>query len=175
MNTEDVTELLQEPANSSTEEGESKGDEQEFLTFTLGDEEYGVDILKVQEIRGYDTVTSLPDAPEFIKGVINLRGTIVPVLDLRLKFNLSKAEYNDFTVMIILNVADRVVGIVVDGVSDVIDLPEDAIRPTPEIGGTVETQYITGIGTLDNRMLILLDIERLITSADMGLVSATTH
>lgn len=176
MDMDDTTELLkQQTQNGSSDETQKKGNEQEFLTFTLGDEEYGVDILKVQEIRGYDTVTALPDAPEFIKGVINLRGTIVPVLDLRLKFNLSKAEYNDFTVMIILNVADRVVGIVVDGVSDVIELPEDAIRPTPEIGGTIETQYITGIGTADDRMLILLDIERLITSADMGLVSTTTH
>lgn len=157
------------------ESAHSNADHQEFLTFTLGDEEYGVDILKVQEIRGYDTVTALPDAPEFIKGVINLRGTIVPVLDLRLKFNLSKAEYNDFTVMIILNIAERVVGIVVDGVSDVIDLPEEAIRPAPEIGASVDCQYITGIGTIDKRMLILLDIERLITSTDMGLVSTTAH
>lgn len=175
MSMDDMTNLAAAEQVLPGEETESKGDEQEFLTFTLGDEEYGVDILKVQEIRGYDTVTALPDAPEFIKGVINLRGTIVPILDLRLKFNLSKAEYNEFTVMIILNVADRVVGIVVDGVSDVIDLPESAIRPAPEIGGSIEDQYITGIGTVDERMLILLDIERLITSADMGLVSTTPH
>jgi purine-binding chemotaxis protein CheW len=145
----------------------------EFLTFTLGDEEYGVDILKVQEIRGYDTVTRIPDAPEFIKGVINLRGTIVPVVDLRIKFRLGKAEYNSFTVMIILNVAKRVVGMVVDGVSDVIALVPEQMRPAPELGTAVDTHYITGIGTLDERMLILVDIEKLMSSTDMGLVSQT--
>lgn len=175
MDTEDTLNAEESPQNATDEQAHNNAEQQEFLTFTLGDEEYGVDILKVQEIRGYDTVTALPDAPAFIKGVINLRGTIVPVLDLRLKFNLSKAEYNDFTVMIILNIAERVVGIVVDGVSDVIDLPTEAIRPAPEIGGSIDCQYITGIGTIDKRMLILLDIERLITSTDMGLVSTTSH
>lgn len=144
----------------------------EFLTFTLGDEEYGVDILKVQEIRGYDTVTKIPDSPDFIKGVINLRGTIVPVLDLRLKFKLAKAEYNGFTVMIILNIARRVVGIVVDGVSDVIDLAPGQIKPAPEFSAALNTSYITGLGTVDERMLILMDIEKLIGSTDMGLVDA---
>lgn len=142
----------------------------EYLTFTLGDEEYGVDILKVQEIRGYDTVTKIPDAPDFIKGVINLRGTIVPVLDMRLKFRLGKVEYNTFTVMIILNVANRVVGMVVDGVSDVMQLNPEQIRPAPEFGATVNTRFITGIGALDDRMLILIDIERLMSSADMALM-----
>ncbi len=175
MDTDDILNKDSTPSNTSDDRIHNNADQQEFLTFTLGDEEYGVDILKVQEIRGYDTVTALPDAPSFIKGVINLRGTIVPVLDLRLKFKLSKAEYNDFTVMIILNIAERVVGIVVDGVSDVIDLPEESIRPAPEIGASVDCQYITGIGTIDKRMLILLDIERLITSTDMGLVSTTSH
>jgi len=108
----------------------------EYLTFALGEEEYGVEILKVQEIRGYDTVTRLPDAPDYIKGVINLRGTIVPVIDMRLKFRLAKAEYNALTVMIVLNVADRVVGMVVDSVSDVIRLEAEQIRPVPEIGAT---------------------------------------
>jgi purine-binding chemotaxis protein CheW len=144
----------------------------EFLTFTLGAEEYGVDILKVQEIRGYDTVTRIPGAPDFIKGVINLRGTIVPVVDMRLKFRLGKAEYNSLTVMIILNVAKRVVGMVVDGVSDVVALTPEQIRPAPEFGATVGTQFLTGIGTLDNRMLILVDIEQLMSSADMALVRA---
>ena len=147
----------------------------EYLTFTLGAEEYGVDILKVQEIRGYDTVTRIPDAPDFIKGVINLRGTIVPVVDMRLKFKLSKAEYNELTVMIILNDAHRVVGMVVDGDSDVVALTSEQIRPAPEVGGAVGTQFLTGIGTLDKRMLILVDIERLMTSADMALVPTSTH
>lgn len=146
----------------------------EYLTFTLGDEEYGVDILKVQEIRGYDTVTKIPDAPDFIKGVINLRGTIVPVLDMRLKFRLGKVEYNTFTVMIILNVANRVVGMVVDGVSDVMQLDPEQIRPAPEFGATVNTRFITGIGALDERMLILIDIERLMSSADMALMDGAS-
>ncbi len=143
----------------------------EFLTFTLGDEEYGVDILKVQEIRGYDTVTRIPDAAGFIKGVINLRGTIVPVVDMRIKFNLGKAEYNEFTVMIILNVGKRVVGIVVDGVSDVLALQPEQIRPAPEFDRGLDPRYLTGIGAVDDRMLILVDIEKLVLSAELGLVA----
>ena len=145
----------------------------EFLTFTLGQEEYGVDILKVQEIRGYDAVTRLPDAPEYIKGVINLRGTIVPVIDLRLKLRLKDARYDAFTVMIVLNVEDRVVGIVVDSVSDVIPLGPEQIRPKPEFGAAVDTRFISGIGTVDDRMLILLDIETLLDSADIGQAAST--
>jgi purine-binding chemotaxis protein CheW len=140
----------------------------EFLTFTLGEEHYGVDILKVQEIRGYDAVTRVPDAPDYIKGVINLRGTIVPVIDLRLKLRLREARYDALTVMIVLNVEDRVVGIVVDGVSDVVPLAQEQIRPTPEFGAAVDTRFISAIGTLDERMLILLDIETLLDSADLG-------
>ncbi|MBW3549744.1 MAG: chemotaxis protein CheW [Proteobacteria bacterium] len=143
----------------------------EFLTFALGEEEYGVEILKVQEIRGYDAVTRLPDAPDYIKGVINLRGIIVPVIDMRLKFRLARAEYNALTVMIVLNVADRVVGMVVDSVSDVVQLGREQIRDVPELGATIDRQFLTGIGTLDERMLILIDIEKLMTDADMGLVA----
>ncbi|MEN5209150.1 chemotaxis protein CheW [Stenotrophomonas terrae] len=145
----------------------------EYLSFTLGNEHYGVDILKVQEIRGYDAVTRVPDAPDYIKGVINLRGTIVPVIDLRLKLRLDEARYDAFTVMIVLNVEDRVVGIVVDSVSDVIPLNADQIRPTPEFGAAVDTRFISGIGTQDDRMLILLDIETLLDTADLGQPSAT--
>jgi purine-binding chemotaxis protein CheW len=144
----------------------------EFLTFALGSEEYGVDILKVKEIRGYDAVTRLPDAPDYIKGVINLRGTIVPVVDMRLKFRLERAEYTALTVTIVLNVADRVVGMVVDSVSDVVQLSAEQVRAVPEIGATIDRQFLTGIGTLDERMLILLDIERLMASSEMGLVIA---
>ena len=145
----------------------------EYLSFTLGNEHYGVDILKVQEIRGYDAVTRVPDAPDYIKGVINLRGTIVSVIDLRLKLRLDEARYDAFTVMIVLNVEDRVVGIVVDSVSDVIPLNADQIRPTPEFGAAVDTRFISGIGTQDDRMLILLDIETLLDTADLGQPSAT--
>jgi purine-binding chemotaxis protein CheW len=144
----------------------------EYLSFTLGNEHYGVDILKVQEIRGYDSVTRVPDAPDYIKGVINLRGTIVPVIDLRLKLRLDEARYDAFTVMIVLNVEDRVVGIVVDSVSDVIPLTGDQIRPTPEFGAAVDTRVISGIGTHDDKMLILLDIETLLDITDLGQTTA---
>lgn len=143
---------------------------EEYLTFTLGEEEYGVDILKVQEIRGYDAVTRLPDAPDFIKGVINLRGTIVPVVDLRIKFHLGQATYDAFTVMVILNVCGRVIGMVVDGVSDVVRLAADEVRPSPDLGTAVDTRFLIGIGTAGQRMLLLLDIDRLLRSEEMGLI-----
>ncbi|MGH8442906.1 MAG: chemotaxis protein CheW [Nevskiaceae bacterium] len=162
-------------AKLATADGGVQAVVSEFLTFKLGAEEYGVDILKVQEIRGYGTVTRIPEAPDFVKGVINLRGTIVPVVDMRLKFRLGSAEYNTFTVMIVLNVADRVVGMVVDSVSDVVALTPSQIRPAPELGSTVGAQFLTGIGALDERMLILLDIERLMTSAEMALSSQPSH
>ncbi|TLX22202.1 chemotaxis protein CheW [Thermomonas fusca] len=153
-------------ATSTTAKAATAG---EFLTFTLGQEEYGVDILKVQEIRGYDAVTRLPDAPDYIKGVINLRGTIVPVIDMRVKFRL-EAKVDALTVMIVLNVADRVVGMVVDSVSDVVQLTTEQIRAMPEVGTGIDRRFLTGIGALDERMLILLDIEGLMTSTEMGLV-----
>ena len=142
----------------------------EYLTFTLGAEEYGVDILKVQEIRGVDQVTRLPDAPEFIKGVINLRGLIVPVVDMRLKFRLSQATYDETTVMVVLVVAGRTIGVVVDGVSDVLRLDASQVRPVPDLGSAIDRKFLTGLGVVDQRMLILLDIERLMTSEEMGLV-----
>jgi purine-binding chemotaxis protein CheW len=148
----------------------------EFLTFRLGGEEYGIDILKVQEIRGYDAVTRIAHAPAFIKGVVNLRGVIVPIIDLRLKFDLGQARYDAFTVVIILNVAGRVVGAVVDSVSDVLELDEKQIKPAPEFNSMLEAGYITGLGTVESsdgqRMLILVDIEKLMSGADMGLVEA---
>ena len=147
----------------------------EFLTFTLGDEEYGVEILKVQEIRSYEEPTTIANAPAFIKGVVNLRGVIVPIVDMRIKFGLGSAEYNQFTVVIILNVAHRVVGMVVDGVSDVLTLSAEQIRPAPEFGASLDTQYIIGLGTVDERMLILMDIERLMTSQDMSLTDVSIH
>ena len=147
----------------------------EYLTFTLGTEEYAIDILKVQEIRGYEAPTLIANAPSFIKGVINLRGIIVPVVDLRIKFNLGKIEYTPFTVVIILNVAKRVIGVVVDSVSDVISLTQMQIRPTPDFSGTFDTRYILGLATLDTRMMIVIDIERLMTSADMELIDAVAE
>ena len=145
---------------------------QEFLTFTLGAEEYAIDILKVQEIRGYEQPTSIANAPTYIKGVINLRGTIVPIVDLRIKFNVGTAEYTPFTVVIILNIGERVVGAVVDSVSDVIMLASGEIHPAPEFAATVDTRYIRGLCTHDERMLIVVDIERLMLSPELGLVDA---
>lgn len=151
--------------------GESVG--QEFLVFTLGDEEYGIDILKVQEIRGYDQVTRIANTPNFIKGVTNLRGVIVPIIDLRIKFAQNDVEYNDNTVVIVLNFEQRVVGIVVDGVSDVLSLTTDQIRPAPEFAVTLSTEYLTGLGALGERMLILVNIEKLLSSEEMALVEST--
>ena len=141
----------------------------EFLTLTLGAEEYGIDILKVQEIRGYEPATQIVNAPAFIKGVINLRGTIVPIIDLRLKFNLASANYTPFTVVIILNLGNRVVGVVVDTVSDVIQLDLEDIREAPPLAAGFDAIHIRGLATLDDRMIILLDIEGLMSSPDMAL------
>jgi purine-binding chemotaxis protein CheW len=149
----------------------------EFLTFRLGSEEYGIDILKVQEIRSYEQPTRIANSPSFIKGVVNLRGVIVPIVDLRLKLGCDSAEYNSFTVVIVLNVRGRVVGAVVDSVSDVLELSGDSIKPAPEMAAThVDTSFITGIGAVkagdEQRMLILMDIEALMSSSEMGLVEA---
>ena len=147
----------------------------EFLTFTLGNEEYGVEILKVQEIRSYEEPTTIANAPPFLKGVVNLRGVIVPIVDMRIKFGLANADYNQFTVVIILNVAHRVVGMVVDSVSDVLQLSGEQIREAPQFGASLDTEYITGLGTVDERMLILIDIEKLMTSRDMALTDQALH
>ena len=152
----------------------------EFLAFKLGAEEYGIDILRVQEIRSYEQPTRIANAPPFIKGVVNLRGVIVPIIDLRLKLGCETVEYNDFTVVVVLNVRGRVVGAVVDSVSDVLQLGSESIKPAPELNSSVDASYITGIGTVKNgqgekevaRMLILMDIEGLMSSADMGLISS---
>lgn len=143
----------------------------EFLTFRLGGEEYGIDILRVQEIRSYEPPTRIANAPHFIKGVVNLRGVIVPIIDLRLKLGCETAEYNDFTVVIVLNVKGRVVGAVVDSVSDVLELTREHIKPAPELNSSVDGSFITGIGSVGERMLILMDIEGLMSSADMGLIN----
>lgn len=155
-----VTKLASEPSG------------QEFLVFTLGDEEYGIDILKVQEIRGYDKVTRIANTPAFIKGVTNLRGVIVPIVDLRIKFSHVDVDYNDNTVVIVLNLGQRVVGIVVDGVSDVLSLTAEQIRPAPEFAVTLSTEYLTGLGALGDRMLILVNIEKLLNSEEMALLDS---
>jgi purine-binding chemotaxis protein CheW len=150
----------------------------EFLTFRLGNEEYGIDILRVQEIRSYEPPTRIANAPSFIKGVVNLRGVIVPIVDLRMKLGCDSAEYNAFTVVIVLNVRGRVVGAVVDSVSDVLELGAASIKPAPQMSCAIDSGFITGIGAVRNgqgedaaeRMLVLMDIEALLASTDMGLI-----
>jgi purine-binding chemotaxis protein CheW len=151
----------------------------EVLSFKLGAEEYGIDILRVQEIRGYEPPTRIANSPHFIKGVVNLRGVIVPIVDMRLRFGLEDAKYDSFTVVIILNVVGRTVGIVVDSVSDVLQLEPGQIRPAPEFHGTIDAANITGLGTLKTgdteRMLILMDIEALMSGSEMGLTDVGLH
>jgi purine-binding chemotaxis protein CheW len=149
----------------------SAGEPLEFLAFTLGKEEYGISIQKVQELRGYETVTRIANAPPFIKGVVNLRGTIVPIIDMRIKLNLGTPTYDQMTVVVILNVASRVIGMVVDSVSDVVMLAPEQIKPAPDMNnGVMSTGYLIGLGTIDERMLILVDIDKLMSSTDMGLL-----
>ncbi|MBB3118120.1 chemotaxis protein CheW [Pseudoduganella violacea] len=151
---------------------QSTGAAAEYLAFTLGQEEYGIDIQKVSEIRSYETPTRIANAPEFVKGVVNLRGLIVPIVDMRIKFNLGTPNYNQFTVVIILNIGSRVVGMVVDSVSDVTTLEPEQIKAAPEMGSTINTEHIVGLGTLEERMLILVDIDKLMSSEDMGLIES---
>ncbi len=167
--------MVHEQSATGKGASENGGHAQEYLLYTLGPEEYAIDILKVQEIRGYEAPTTIANAPGFLKGVINLRGTIVPIVDLRIKFNVGTADYTPFTVVIILNIGSRVVGIVVDSVSDVTLLRQEQIRPAPDFAATVDTKYINGLCTLDERMLIVVDIERLMLSQEMALVDATRN
>ena len=146
----------------------------EFLAFKLGAEEYGIDILRVQEIRSYEQPTRIANAPAFLKGVVNLRGVIVPIVDMRLKFNLDSARYDSFTVVIVLNIAHRVVGMVVDAVSDVITLTPEQLRPVPEFSSSIASDHLLAVGSIDERMLILIDIDKLMTSAEMGLVDVAS-
>lgn len=145
----------------------------EFLTFTLGDEHYGLDIMQVKEIRGYEPVTKIANAPAFIKGVLNLRGDIVPIVDLRLKFAVGTASYNEFTIVIMLHIGERIVGIVVDAVSDVINIGTDDVKPPPQFGVAFDSQYLHGLAPVNGQMIILLNIEKLISSAELGLFDAT--
>jgi len=142
----------------------------EVLVFVLGKEEYGVDILKVQEIRGYEKVTPIPAAPAYLKGVINLRGIIVPVIDLRIKFGLADPKYDSFTVVIILRLASRVIGMVVDGVSDVVALAASDLKAAPQLGSLVDSSFLAGLATQGERMVLLLDIEKFLSSAELNLL-----
>jgi purine-binding chemotaxis protein CheW len=142
------------------------------LSFRLGAEEYALSILKVQEIRGYDNVTRIASAPDYLKGVVNLRGIIVPIVDMRIKFNVGNPTYDAFTVVIVLNINGHTIGMVVDSVSDVVTLTPDQIKAAPDLGASVAAEYLQGLGTVGERMLILLDIDKLLSSEDMGLLAA---
>lgn len=148
-------------------------EQKEFLTFTLGAECYAIDILAVKEIRGYESVTKIANAPAFIKGVINLRGDIVPIVDLRIKFNVGNISYNEFTIVIVLNIHGRIVGVVVDGVSDVVALGAEHIKPPPDFGVAFNGRYLLGLATVNEQMVILVDIAELISSEELGLVEIT--
>ncbi len=147
----------------------------ELLTFFLAGEEYGVDILRVQEIKGWDSVTNIPNTPEYIRGVINIRGAIVPIIDMRLRFMLEKKEYDATTVVIILNVVnkgstDRVMGVVVDAVSDVYNVPVNDVKASPDFGTAVDTEFVTGLATIDEKMIIVLDIDHMLNAAELAVV-----
>ncbi|MFG6461798.1 chemotaxis protein CheW [Roseateles sp. DXS20W] len=163
------TDLVPTTSGAQAVQAQTHTDGRQFLTFRIGEEEYGLDILRVQEIRSYEAPTRVANAPSFVKGVVNLRGVIVPILDLRIRLGQA-GEYNAFTVVIVLNVAGRVVGVVVDSVSDVLELSEDEIKPRPDVPAAMDSRFITGLGKLGERMLILLDIEAMIKSPDFGLV-----
>jgi purine-binding chemotaxis protein CheW len=143
----------------------------EILIFVLGKEEYGVDILKVQEIRGYEKVTPIPTAPAYLKGVVNLRGIIVPVIDLRVKFGMAEPKYDSLTVVIILRIAGRVIGMVVDGVSDVVRLAPNEVKPAPQLGSLVDSSYLAGLAVQGERMILLLDIEKFLSSGELNLIT----
>jgi purine-binding chemotaxis protein CheW len=144
----------------------------EVLSFRLGAEEYALNILKVQEIRGYDAVTRIASAPDYLKGVMNLRGIIVPIVDMRIKFNVGTPTYDAFTVVIVLNINGHTIGVVVDSVSDVVTLTPEQVKAAPDLGASVAADYLMGLGTVGERMLILLDIDKLLSSEDMGLLTA---
>ncbi len=172
-----MTEMAQTFDNSDLM---ASGDEdsQQFLTFILAGEEYGVDILRVQEIKGWDTVTQIPNTPKYIRGVINLRGTIVPIIDMRTRFNLTELEYGPTTVVIVLKVfsADksRTMGVVVDGVSDVYNMPENSIKETPDFGSAVDTRFVKGLATVNEKMVIVLDIDHMLNSKELTAMDSAT-
>lgn len=153
---------------------------EQYLTFMLAGEEYGVDILRVQEIKGWDNATRIPNTPEYVQGVINLRGTIVPIIDLRMRFGLEKLEYGPTTVVVVLkvesDVKNRTMGIVVDGVSDVYSVTGDELKPTPDFGDDVNAEFVKGLATIDEKMVIMLDIDKLLNSHELSVLDtvATT-
>ena len=160
-----------EPAEQQENRMSFSSDDQQYLTFNLAEEYYGVDILKVQEIKGYTNVTKIPNTPDYLKGVLNLRGTIVPIVDLRMKFGMGVTEPTSFTVVVVVNVRNRVMGFLVDAVSDVLDLNAKDIQPPPELGTTVDITFVAGIGNSNDHLVTLLDIDRVLTDDEVKAVA----
>ncbi len=163
-------------------DGDSISDEdghEQYLTFMLAGEEYGVDILRVQEIKGWDSATRIPNTPDYVQGVINLRGTIVPIIDLRMRFALEKLEYGPTTVVVVLKVEsgskNRTMGIVVDGVSDVYSVTADELKPTPDFGDDVNAEFVKGLATIDDKMVIMLDIDKLLNSRELSVLDSLSN
>ena len=150
------------PDDRANDSMASAADNGQFLTFTLQNEEYGIEILKVQEIKGFSKITPIPNAPPFVRGVMNLRGTVVPIIDLRARFSMTEKDYDQFTCIIVVNVGTRVVGLVVDTVSDVLNIPNDSIADPPELASVGDSSCITGMGKLGERIVMLLDTGRLV-------------
>jgi purine-binding chemotaxis protein CheW len=165
---------MQPMATASTSQLSFASDGSQYLTFRVGQEEYGVDILKVQEIKGYSAITPIPNTPPYLKGVMNLRGTVVPVADLRAKFAMAEAHYDQFTVIIVLTVGAKVMGLVVDAVSDVLNIPHADIQPPPDFGAQVDARYINGMAKAGEKLVVLLDIDRLL-GADDALAAASLN
>jgi purine-binding chemotaxis protein CheW len=157
-----------------TAAGQVSNNEQanQYLTFTLGAEEYGIEILKVQEIKGYSAITHIPNAPPHVKGVMNLRGTVIPVVDLRRKFSMEMVEFNKFSVIIVVMVGEKVAGLVVDAVSDVLDIDSASVRPAPDFGSRADTRFIRGVASMGEKLVVLLDVDRLVTEEEVAAPSA---
>ncbi|ODS31258.1 MAG: purine binding chemotaxis protein [Candidatus Scalindua rubra] len=145
--------------------------DEKFLTFSLGNEEYGVEILKVKEIIGLMDITTVPQSPDYMKGVINLRGKVIPIIDLRLKFSMAEAERTQETCIIVVEVNNSLIGIIVDSVSEVLDIMSEEIEETPSFGHGIDTNFIKGLGKTKGKIIILLDIEKVLTSEDIEMVN----
>lgn len=165
---------MQARVESQTDKARASGVESQYLTLRLGKEDYAIDIMKVQEIRSYEEPTRMVNAPPYVKGVVNLRGVIVPIIDLRMKLQIDQVEYNSFTAVIILNVRGTVIGIVVDSVSDVVTLPADAVKPAPQFekNSALNTQFISGIADVNERMLIIMDMDAMLSSTELGVAAS---
>ena len=144
-------------------------DGNQYLTFALGHEQYGIEILKVQEIKGYLPPTAVPNTPGYIKGVMNLRGTIIPIVDLRAKLGLAETEYNQFTVIIVATIGSKVVGLIVDSVSDVLNIPQSDIQEAPEFGAAVDVRFIDGMAKAGEKIVMLLNMSKIIADGDLDI------